>query len=429
MKQLRSWHWSTLKVVSEPMSALARTSERDGRTRTTNENCTANESWTRTKYSYDAVGNRTASLGVSSYTNNSSNEMTATSSASYTYDYNGNSLTKVVGSNTTSYAWDYENRMTSVTLPGSGGTVTLKYDPFGRRIYKSSSSATSVFAYDGDNLVEETNASGTAVARYSQGLNIDEPLAMLRSSTTSYYQADGLGSVTSLSNSSGALANTYTYDSFGKQTASTGSLVNPFQYTARESDPETGLYYYRARYYDANPGRFLTEDLIRFRAGKNFYSYVHNRPLDLRDPKGWLAWGGGLTGGGMGGLFWFGGGAEGSLLVVGDSQGNSGLLWCSAGGLGAVNGATVSGQFTSVVCPTCNTICDMENGFVQVQGFAGVGATGAVGGGASIGMSNGSVFASGGGGVGAGAGLVVMGGSCKLLSGGKSCKNCPATQK
>jgi YD repeat-containing protein len=60
---------------------------------------------------------------------------------------NGNTLTKVTGSNTTSYAWDYENRMSSVTLPGTGGTVTFKYDPFGRRIYKSSSSTTSVYAY------------------------------------------------------------------------------------------------------------------------------------------------------------------------------------------------------------------------------------------------------------------------------------------
>jgi hypothetical protein len=81
------------------------------------------------------------------------------------------------------------------TAAGSG--VTFKYDPFGRRIYKSSSSGTSIYAYDGDNLIEETNSSGTAVARYSQGLNIDEPLAMLRSGTTSYYQADGLGSLTS----------------------------------------------------------------------------------------------------------------------------------------------------------------------------------------------------------------------------------------
>jgi hypothetical protein len=84
----------------------------------------------------------------------------------------------------------------------SGGTVTLKYDRFGRRIYKSSSSGTSVCAYDGDNLVEETHSSGTAVARYEPTQNIDEPLAMLRSAVTSYH-ADGLGSVTSLSSAAG----------------------------------------------------------------------------------------------------------------------------------------------------------------------------------------------------------------------------------
>src|SRR3989475_10389981 len=134
------------------------------------------------------------------------------------HDNDGNTLTKVSGSSTTTYAWDFENRLTSVTLPGSGGTVSFKYDPFGRRTYKSSSSGTSVFAYDGDNLVEEANASGAVVARYSQGLNIDEPLAMLRSAETSYYHADGLGSVTSLSNAPGALAQTYTFDSFGKPT-------------------------------------------------------------------------------------------------------------------------------------------------------------------------------------------------------------------
>jgi RHS repeat-associated protein len=202
-------------------------------------------------------------------------------------DNNGNTATKVVGSNTTSYAWDFENRMSSVTLPGSGGTVSFKYDPFGRRIYKSSSSATSVFAYDGDNLVEETNSSGVAVARYSQTQNIDEPLAMLRSGATSYYHADGLGSVTSLSSAAGSIANTYTYDSYGKLTASTGSLVNPFQYTARELDPETNLYFYRARYYDQSAGRFVSEDPASFLSGGvNFYQYVENSPLGFKDPNG-----------------------------------------------------------------------------------------------------------------------------------------------
>src|SRR5712691_4632004 len=169
---------------------------------------------------------------------------------------------------------------------------SFKYDPFGRRIYKSSSSGTSIYAYDADNLVEETNSSEAVVARYEDTQNIDEPLAMLRSGATNFYHADGLGSVTSLSNSAGALAQTYTFDSFGKQTGSSGSLVNPFQYTARESDTETGLYYYRARYYDATGGRFASEDPLRFKTGVNFYSYVKNNPINLSDPTGQAASGG-----------------------------------------------------------------------------------------------------------------------------------------
>jgi len=202
-------------------------------------------------------------------------------------DYNGNTLTKTDSTGTTNYTWDFENRLSSVTLPGSGGAVSFKYDPFGRRIYKSSSSATSIYAYDGDDLIEETNATGGVVARYTQTTDkIDEPVAMLRSGATSYYQADGLGSVTSLSSAAGALAQTYTFDSFGKQTASSGSITNPFRFAARESDPESGLYYYRARYYDPVAGRFLSEDPLGLNAGINQYEYVHNSPLVRIDPAG-----------------------------------------------------------------------------------------------------------------------------------------------
>jgi RHS repeat-associated protein len=179
--------------------------------------------------------------------------------------------------------WGCENSR-GKTAVGSG--VSFKYDPFGRRIYKSSSAGTSIFAYDGGNLIEETNSSGTVVARYEDTQNTDEPVAMLRSSTTSFYQADGLGSITSLSNAAGALAQTYTFDSFGKQTASSGSLTNPFQYTARELDTETGLYYYRARYYDPSAGRFLSEDPTMFEGGINFYDYVRNSPNNLVDQSG-----------------------------------------------------------------------------------------------------------------------------------------------
>jgi RHS repeat-associated protein len=110
---------------------------------------------------------------------------------------------------------------------------------------------------------------------------------MLRSGTTSYYQADGLGSLTSLSNTSGALANTYTYDSFGNLTASSGSLTNSFRYTGREFDTETSLYYYRARYYDPATGRFIREDPLKgISRGVNFYAYVLNDPTRLVDPSG-----------------------------------------------------------------------------------------------------------------------------------------------
>src|ERR1044071_4141207 len=135
--------------------------------------------------------------------------------STFDYDLNGNIVTKNDSTGITTYAWDFENRLTSVTLPGSGGTVNFSYDPFGRRIKKVSPSGISVFAYDGENLIEEMNASGGVVARYAQGLNIDEPLAMLRGGTASYYNADGLGSITSLANAGGSLAQTYTFDSFG----------------------------------------------------------------------------------------------------------------------------------------------------------------------------------------------------------------------
>jgi RHS repeat-associated protein len=244
-------------------------------------------STTTESYSYDPVGNRTASLGVSSYTTNSSNEMTANSNASYTYDSNGNTLTKTVGTDTTSYAWDYENRLTSVTLPGSGGTVSFKYDPFGRRIEKILPSATRLFVYDGASLVEATDGSGSEVASYTQGPNIDEHLGMSRGTSVSYYEQDGLGSVTSLTSSSGSLAQTYTYDSFGNQTASSGSLTNFFRYAGREFDTETGLYYNRARYFNPATGRFLSPDPIGFAGGIDFYQYAINNPVAYTDSFGY----------------------------------------------------------------------------------------------------------------------------------------------
>jgi RHS repeat-associated protein len=241
---------------------------------------------TTESYSYDLVGNRLSSLGVSPYVYNSSNQLTSTPVATYTYDANGSTKTKVDASGTTTYNWDYENRLSSVALPAGGGTVSFKYDPFGRRAQKSGPSGTVNYLYDGFNVIGDVDNGGNVLARYTGAIAIDEPLALLRSGTTSYFDTDALGSITSLSNSGGALANTYTYDSFGRLTASTGTLINPFQYTGREFDAETGLHFYRARYFDPSTGRFLSEDPIAFDGGINFYRYVANDPVGHIDPSG-----------------------------------------------------------------------------------------------------------------------------------------------
>ena len=233
-------------------------------------------------YSFDPVGNRLSSLLVPSYTYNGSNEVTAAGSASYTYDNNGNALTKTDSTGTMTYTWDFENRLTSVHPP-SQPTVTFKYDPFGRRIQKGGS----VYMYDGANLIEEADAAGNLVARYVFGSGIDESLAASRGATWEFYQADGLGSITSLSTTTGTVSDSFVYDSFGNVTSSTGTFAQPFRYTGREWDAETGLYYYRARYYDAPTGRFVSEDPIRFASDTtNFYAYVGNDPVDESDPFG-----------------------------------------------------------------------------------------------------------------------------------------------
>lgn len=175
-------------------------------------------------------------------------------------------------------------------MPAGGHSdelFSLAFGIAGQEIHPVATSTTN-YLYDGDtnNLIEEVDSGGNPLASYTEGGPIDEPLSELRSTMAMYYQRDGLDSVSSLSNSTAALANTYGYDSFGNLTNSTGTLRNPFQYTGREFDSETGIYFYRARYYDAAAGRFLSEDPLGVRDDLDMYAYVRNNPASYSDPFG-----------------------------------------------------------------------------------------------------------------------------------------------
>lgn len=93
-------------------------------------------------------------------------------------------------------------------------------------------------------------------ARYTHGPGIDEPIAVTKGSATFFYHQDGLGTVTDLTNSSGATAKSYAYDAYG-------TIVDqPYTYTGREFDSESRLYNYRARTYDPPVERFIQKDPI-----------------------------------------------------------------------------------------------------------------------------------------------------------------------
>src|SRR5260370_102665 len=118
------------------------------------------------------------------------------------------------------------------------------------------------------------------------GLGIGETVRRSGSSGRVTFLVHGRGRTRALTNSTGAVQTQYAYAPFGVTTATGASSTNPFQFTGREND-NTGLYYYRARYFNPTLQRFISEDPIGFGGGQvNLYSYVGNRPLGATDPSG-----------------------------------------------------------------------------------------------------------------------------------------------
>jgi len=104
--------------------------------------------------------------------------------------------------------------------------------------------------------------------------------------TNTTFHHDHLNSVTAQTGHNGTVEETTTYDAFGSPSLTLLGTGNDLLYTGREYDRETNLYYYRARYYDPEIGRFISEDPLGFKAGVNFYAYVGNNPVNFNDPSG-----------------------------------------------------------------------------------------------------------------------------------------------
>ena len=222
----------------------------------------------------------------------------------YVYDANGNLVQKTdkATGEVTDYTWDVQNQLVKIEQrPSPGGTPTqtvqYQYDPLGRRIQKEVDGVLIKYVYDGPDILLEYNGANFLQARYTHGANTDEPLVVNRGGLVDYfYHADGLGSITELTDSTGNIVQSYVYDSFGNinvfdqngaMITPSGGIINPYTYTGREFDNESELYYYRARYYDSKIGRFISEDPIGLSGGdNNLYGYVSNDPINSIDPSG-----------------------------------------------------------------------------------------------------------------------------------------------
>ncbi len=273
-----------------------------------------------TDYTYDEQGNRLTkadSTGITNYAYDNANQLLevrgqSSDVSNYTYDANGNTVGRTVsaasGTETTNYTYDNKNQLVKVTKP-NGDIVEYVYDGNGNRFKKIVTASTSAavstyYSYDtSGNIVSEyklVNGQPVTDVRYVRD-NTGKAISMIQGANTYYFVYNGHGDVAALTNSTGTVVASYSYDEFGNETGNgsgvTGNeIYNPLRYSGAHNayyDQETGLYKMGVRYYQSDVGRWLTRDEYlgsqEQPQTKNRYVYVENNPLTKVDPSGYMS--------------------------------------------------------------------------------------------------------------------------------------------
>ena len=232
-------------------------------------------------YTYDALGNRTDRGAVVE----TGNRLTQFSGDTLQYDADGN-LTRKAGNGTAQVlTWDALGRLTSVTSGAT--TLSYGYDGWERRIRRTSTDGSvQRYLYDGDDLLMELSGTGQPLQRYTMYPGTDRPHSVRHAGGVSYYATDASGNVIGLFGADRLAQGSYEYTPFGQQTLGQDQRIGSLFFHARELDRGTGLYYFRARWYDPELARFVSEDPLGLEGGLNLYAFAGNDPVNRRDPWG-----------------------------------------------------------------------------------------------------------------------------------------------
>ena len=265
-------------------------------------------------FSYDHLGNRItntkggASIGATGSTTRYYNYYLAsqTGNPGYTATFNNRLKDIRIGSASgtldSTFIFDNEGRLTSqtgtsprtITWDAKGrvhslGAETYRYDTSNHRIGRSGGALGNLDYYlEGEHL-ESVENSGVLQERYFRGASIDELVAgyTMQNGTMTpvLFAHDQVMSVVVQAPLGGGTQALRSFSAFGMSLTTVGAAITRMAYTGREDDG-TGLYYYRARYYNPAVGQFASEDPKRFAAGANFLAYVVNNPVNYFDPSG-----------------------------------------------------------------------------------------------------------------------------------------------